>query len=465
MPMPTTVDAVDVARDALAAEAEGLLTRAGDAALEGEPLARFEAITAELDQLATRRQQLDTIARHAAQPGALERTTPGVIHRTADPYDLNDRAYHGDDIKARARAAIEATAHLDDAHKQQATLMLERHDTASGALARHIVVTGRPEYRTGWLKLASGQEWALTAAEQAAVVEARAASLTDASGGFSVPYTLDPTLIITNDGTANPWRQIARVVTITGSDEWRGVTSAGVTASWDTEATEVSDDAPTLAQTTITPQKAGAFVPFSIEIGADWTGMEAELRSAFADAKDRLEGTAFTLGAGTGGVPQGLISAMITAGTQIVATSVADTLSATDVYNLQTQVPPRFRSRGVWVANMAIYNRIRQFTDTVGGFRNSLDLSTGMGPTILGRPIAESSDMDGVIDAAAANYILLYGDVRSAYTIVDRVGMSVELVPHLVGANRRPTGQRGLLAYWRVGAGLINPAAVRLLNA
>ncbi len=43
--------------------------------------------------------------------------------------------------------------------------------------------------------------------------------------------------------------------------------------------------------------------------------------------------------------------------------------------------------------------------------------------------------------------------------------MSVELVPHLVGANRRPTGQRGLLAYWRVGAGLINPAAVRLLNA
>jgi hypothetical protein len=29
---------------------------------------------------------------------------------------------------------------------------------------------------------------------QAAVQEARAASLTDASGGFAVPYTLDPTL-------------------------------------------------------------------------------------------------------------------------------------------------------------------------------------------------------------------------------------------------------------------------------
>ncbi|MEZ5408282.1 MAG: phage major capsid protein [Acidimicrobiales bacterium] len=327
------------------------------------------------------------------------------------------------------------------------------------------MVTGRPEYRTGWLKLASGQEWALTAEEQAAVVEARAASLTDASGGFAVPYSLDPTLIVANDGTANPWRQVARVVTLTGSDEWRGVSTAGITASWDTEATEVSDDAPTLAQPTITPQKASAFVPFSIEVGADWTGMEAELREAFADARDRLEATAFATGAGTGGVPQGIITAVVAGGTSVVATASADTFAATDVYALQAAVPPRFRSNGVWVANLAIYNRARQFTDTVGGFRNSLDMSTGMGPTMLGRPVHESSDMDGVIDAAANNYILLFGDVRAAYTIVDRVGLSVELVPHLVGTNHRPTGQRGLYAYWRVGGGLVNGAAVRLLNA
>ncbi len=128
-------------------------------------------------------------------------------------------------------------------------------------------------------------------------------------------------------------------------------------------------------------------------------------------------------------------------------------------------MPPRWRSNGAWVANLSILNRIRQFTDTVGGFRNSLDLSSAMGPSILGRPVHESSDRDGTIDAAANNYILLYGDVRAAYTIVDRVGLSVELVPHLVGGNRRPTGQRGLYAYWRVGAGLINASAVRLLNA
>lgn len=33
--------------------------------------------------------------------------------------------------------------------------------------------------------------------------------------------------------------------------------------------------------------------------------------------------------------------------------------------------------------------------DTVGGFRNSLDMSTGMARTKLGRPVHESSDMMG----------------------------------------------------------------------
>jgi HK97 family phage major capsid protein len=88
-----------------------------------------------------------------------------------------------------------------------------------------------------------------------------------------------------------------------------------------------------------------------------------------------------------------------------------------------------------------------------------------MGPTMLGRPVHESSDIDGVIDAAANNYILLFGDVRAAYTIVDRVGRSGGAGAHLVGANRRPTGQRGLYAYWRGGAGVVNAGAVRLLNA
>jgi predicted phage gp36 major capsid-like protein len=43
--------------------------------------------------------------------------------------------------------------------------------------------------------------------------------------------------------------------------------------------------------------------------------------------------------------------------------------------------------------------------------------------------------------------------------------MSVELVPHLVGANHRPTGQRGLYAYWRNTSAVLVPNAFRQLEA
>ena len=41
--------------------------------------------------------------------------------------------------------------------------------------------------------------------------------------------------------------------------------------------------------------------------------------------------------------------------------------------------------------------------------------------------------------------------------------MQVELIPHLSGQNRRPTGQRGLYGYARVGGGVTNANAIRRL--
>jgi len=45
-----------------------------------------------------------------------------------------------------------------------------------------------------------------------------------------------------------------------------------------------------------------------------------------------------------------------------------------------------------------------------------------------------------------------------------RVGMGIELVPHLFGAtNRYPTGQRGILAIWFNSSQVLVPNAFRLL--
>jgi len=47
---------------------------------------------------------------------------------------------------------------------------------------------------------------------------------------------------------------------------------------------------------------------------------------------------------------------------------------------------------------------------------------------------------------------------------VDRIGLSAEIIPHLFGASRRPTGERDFFAYYRCGAKTIVPEALRYLE-
>ena len=85
----------------------------------------------------------------------------------------------------------------------------------------------------------------------------------------------------------NPLRELATVSTIS-TGTWKGVNSAGVTAAFSDEATEQRDNAPTLAQPSITTQKAQAFVPFSIEVGQDYMSLQAGTRQPLR----RREGSA-----------------------------------------------------------------------------------------------------------------------------------------------------------------------------
>jgi HK97 family phage major capsid protein len=73
--------------------------------------------------------------------------------------------------------------------------------------------------------------------------------------------------------------------------------------------------------------------------------------------------------------------------------------------------------------------------------------------------------MTGTITAAQNNRIAVVGDF-SNYVIADRIGLTVEFIPHLFGTtNGRPKGQRGWFAYYRTGADSVNDAGFRMLNA
>lgn len=387
--------------------------------------------------------------------------------RFRNPWDLSEVRTFGrskgeitQELRARALCAIEKMPGANDKVRSAATGILENYDDASATIARMALATSSPEYIRGWSKVASGRGHMLSDAEKRALE--RAMTLTDSQGGYLVPFQLDPTVIITANGSRNQIRQIARQVVATG-DVWNGVSAGAVSWSWDAESVEVSDDSPTLGQPSIPVYKAAGFVPITIEALQDEANVTTEVARLLSFGRDVLEASAFTVGTGSN-QPTGLITALVASSPTVVVPSLTtDTFASGDVYALDNALPARYRSNASWLANRAIYNRIRNF-DTQGGAQLWERIRADVPPELLGRPTYEAEAMDGDLNVSVDNYVLVYGDFDN-YVIADRIGMTVEFVPHLFGTgNNRPNGQRGWYAYYRVGADSVNDAGFRLLN-
>jgi HK97 family phage major capsid protein len=374
------------------------------------------------------------------------------VRSKLDPYSNLDDVRNGmvgaSDVRSRAVTAIEQYANrsdmwgLDSDGAEHATKLVEKTGAKFGtAIARQMLVTGAPEYLAAFESYLTDPGGFSTRA---------ALSLTPANGGYLVPFTLDPTIILTNAGSANPYRQVATVKTTTTND-WNGVTSAGVSAEWTAEGVEAADATPTVGQLKITPQKADAYLFGSFEVLGD-SDFAAQLPELLADAKDRIEETAFAVGTGSG-QPYGVI----TRGTsQNRAGTAAAGPAAQDVYALMAALPARFRgprSNNVWVANLNTINALRNVPAFTGS-TTSIVNDSGPVPTMLGRPFLESTSVLGTF--TTGNKVLAFMDARQ-YFIVDRVGMSVVYDPIVLGSNRRPTGQGAWYAFWRVGADVSSP--------
>lgn len=381
-----------------------------------------------------------------------------IAGKYRNPWDLSEVRYGrgtSSEMRARALDAVERMEFADDKVREASTRYVERD--GSGKATDLVLATTSPEYGQAFIKLirSQGQYAALTSDEIGAVQ--RANSLTDANGGFLVPFQLDPNVILTANGSVNQVRQIARVVTATG-DVWNGVSSAGVTGSWDSEAEEVSDDAPSFAQPSIPVHKLQIFVPLSHEVQMDADGLAGEIATMIAFEKDVKESTAFVTGSGSG-QPTGIITAL-TGGSSVVTTAANDTFAVGDVLALDSALPQRYAANASWLAHRGIYNAIRKF-DTNGGSALWGYLAEGRKSELLGRPDYISEAMASAVADAAQ--ILAFGDFQN-YVIADRLGTTMSYIPHLFGANGRPTGQAGWHAWARVGADSVNDAAFRLLK-
>ena len=448
----------------IAAELEAL---AGLTDPTAEDMARAEELLAENEQLRkdkiTAGERIQAIAEAHARAKAEGRDNAGSfqVMKKTDPYETDLRMLSEGELRDAARAVLDRPEanHLDGAAKTNAERLVNRHGTR---MANYLLRTSRPAYRSAFAKYISGSEGLLTNEERMAVAETRTTLvLADANGGYAVPALLDPTVIYTGDGVANPIRQVARVVT--GMDDtWRGVSSAGITASWDSESIQVSNDGPTFGQPTVVSHKASAFVPFTVEIEGDWSGLATEISTLFAIAKDELETTAFATG-DDADQPVGILTALFAGSATTAVTVTTDgQFGAVDVRAAFGALGPRYRGNASWMMSIDVLNEIRAFGTDAGIANQTVDLTAPYAFPVLGKPAYENSGFPAFTGTTGAANLLVVGDFRH-FVVFDRIGSRVEFIPHLMGANNRPSGERGLYFWWRTGSDSVNDAAFRLL--
>jgi HK97 family phage major capsid protein len=453
-------------------DAEYTGTRMSDEARE-----EWNTLNAERDEHATtvkemraRRERLKQVS---GNPSATERAAepaagPAFIRsRGVDIYEVSrirsessSEEEYREKLRDNARRAVERARYpLTQGQSREDIAehvedLLARADDKSGSLAKRILVTGSPIYDRAFGKAVMHGVHTWTAEEQRQM-----ALSPDAAGGFAVPFQLDPTVILTSDGSTSPLRQIARVEQIT-SKTWQGITSSGVTVSRSGEAAEASDDSFTIGQPEVSPTRVIANIEFSVEVDQDWSQMRSEISRLLMDAKEREEDSSFVVGDGTGNNPSGVVSTL--GASSEVAMGAAGTLDVEDLYGLESELPVRFRSRARFLGNKGTYNAVRALSTGSDGGDLWVRLASGQPSELLGYPAHEASTMASL--GTASGHVLLFGDF-SQFIIVDRLGMTVELQPHVLGAaNRRWTGQRAVVAIWRNSSLVLVDNAFRVLT-
>jgi HK97 family phage major capsid protein len=450
---------------------------------QGTLIKEHKLLEKRADPIRKRMADLDSIMKASRDPANREeaapastrtvRGMPDVVSRNrqdplADLERVRMNLVGPSELRSRALDLIETDTkryELSDPKAEAATVRAQ--NDGKGSIAKHILLTGTPEYREAFRTYMENPD-----SGQAAF---RAINLTAGSGGYLLPYILDPSIVLTNAASSNPFRRVARVVQTT-SNAWQGVNSAGITGAWIQEATTASDMSPTVGQIQVTPVKGVVWVLGSYE-ALDDTNFGEQLPGLLADARDRLESAAFATGSGTN-QPLGVLAALGT-GSRVAPGATGTALQPStgttggydDVLNLQGALPPRFRNGpgATFMGNILVLNKVRRL-DLYGGGSFWTNLTSNTPASLLGQPAYEASDLPGTLTGASGatgtgSATLVFGDF-SQFIIADRVGVSMLYEPMVKGSGNAqlPTGQAGWYMFWRTSSTVSTTAAFRYLT-
>jgi HK97 family phage major capsid protein len=441
------------------------------AALTEDEETRWDSLVAEREILLPEHQKL------AARAQAIEQIRNTAHRRIAGLPDSPKVAeqYFGRDVRSLPwREARDGALTVLEDRESTAGLTTHQLDyldhevrkAGRTELARRIIVTENDAYRSAFFKYMTRGNVVLDDEERVAMLryeEYRAAAEgTTTTGGFAIPVFIDPSVILTDQETENPFLAYARTVDV-NTNAWKGISAAGVTWAFGSEGTAVTDNSLTIAQPTVTVFMARGFIPYSIEIGQDWPDFQAEMGRLLGIGYDELLLSKFSTGNGTT-EPRGIVTALNATTNQQVISLTDGSFGYQDVYSTWKALPQKYRRRASWMMSVGVNNAIRQFGASNVYHAATVPLPAGAAEVLFNRPVLENPYFADFTGTTGAESRLVVGDF-SNYVIARRQGMNVELVPQLFDVtNNRPTGSRGWFAYARIGGNSVNDAAFRIQN-
>lgn len=291
----------------------------------------------------------------------------------------------------------------------------------------------------------------------------------DPDGGYLVTPDTSGRIVAKLD-ESSPMRQLASVVTV-GTDSYEGLIDNGEASfGWVGEtASRTETTTPQLGKWSIAVNEMYAMPSATQKVLEDAVlDLESWLAMKVADKFARGENAAFVSGNGIL-KPMGILSYTMSSNPdssrawsqwQYVATGTSagfgTTTNGTDkLIDLIYSLKAGYRNNARFFMSRGTVGAVRKLKDGQGNYIWQPALTAGQPSSLMGFPLVEGEDMPAI---AADSYSIGFGDFAEAYTIVDRVGISVL---------RDPYTTKGSVLFYsrkRTGGGAVNFEAAKFLK-
>lgn len=181
--------------------------------------------------------------------------------------------------------------------------------------------------------------------------------------------------------------------------------------------------------------------------------LENEFNMEFAEQFGVAEGLAIVSGNGVK-QPEGILTA---SGTNAINSGAATTVTGDGVIDLKYSLKTAYAKNASFILNRKTLRALRKLKDGEGNYLWMPGLAVGRPNSIDGDPYTECPDMP---DPAASAKFMAYGDWKRAYTLVDRLAISIVRDPY----TRASVGQIKFVARRRVGGQVVLAEAISVMS-